>query len=116
MKINLQGYPTYDTTVAVTNDKVLDGLNEQIKSMITIPTGEGKMASCNVCGKQGPYKNMQRHIEANHITGVSHACDICGKVSKSWGAFSKHVSTFIDIKIYYYKIIHAINVSQVKRT
>ncbi len=62
------GYPTYDTTVAVTNDKVLDGLNEQIKSMITIPTGEGKMASCNVCGKQGPYKNMQRHIEEEKKT------------------------------------------------
>ena len=93
---------SYDTTVAVRNDKInmeLQELDEQIKSMITrsevsLPAAQGKMASCNVCGKQGPYKNMQRHIEANHITGFSHACDICGKVSRSRGALSKHVSIF----------------------
>ena len=33
---------------------------------------------------------MPRHVESNHITGVSHACDICGKVSRSRNALSMH--------------------------
>ena len=89
-----------NTAVALTKDKVsvdLQHLDEQIRSMITKSdigyrsnTGSGKMASCNICGKEGPYKNMPQHIEANHITGVSHACDICGKVSRSKNALSMH--------------------------
>ena len=75
----------------------LQNLDEQIKSMITkseISAGPGKgyMASCNVCGKEGPYFHMPRHIEANHITGVSHACDICGKNSRSRHALRVHVA------------------------
>ena len=89
----------YDTTVAVRNDKInveLQELDEQIRSMITksdisAGPGKGKMASCNVCGKEGPYQLMPRHIEANHITGVSHACDICGKVSRSKKALNTHI-------------------------
>ena len=91
---------SHDTTVALRNDKIsveLQDLDQQIQSMITksdisAGPGKGKMASCNVCGKQGPYNVMPRHVEANHITGVSHACDICGKVSRSRSALSQHVT------------------------
>ena len=90
---------SYDTTVATRNkiNVELHDLDDQIKSMITrteisLP-GKGKMASCNVCGKQGPYMAMPQHIEANHIVGVSHACDVCGKVSRSRSALSQHVSS-----------------------
>ena len=91
-----------DTTIALSNDKInveLQDLDEQIKSMITksdLPAGpgKGKLATCNVCGKQGPYMVLPRHIEANHITGVSHACDICGKVSRSRNTLNKHISKF----------------------
>ena len=92
----------YDETIALSSDKIsvdLQNLDLQIKSMITktdFPAGErtraGKMASCNVCGKQGPMSGMPRHIESNHITGVIHACDICGKVSRSRNAFRQHMS------------------------
>ena len=88
---------SYDTTVAVRNDKTsvdLQDLDDQIRSMITrseisLP-GQGKKASCNVCGKQGPYMSMQRHIEANHIAGVSHTCDTCRKVSRTREGLRKH--------------------------
>ena len=98
---NLESPPptgSQNTTVALTNHKVnveLKDLDEQIKSMITksdarTSNGQGSMASCNVCGKQGPLKHMPHHIEAFHISGVSHPCDICGKVSRSRHGLSMH--------------------------
>ena len=94
----------FDTTVALKKDKVcveLEDLDEQIRSMITksdraIGTGQGKLATCNICGKQGPYFRMKGHIEAKHITGVSHACDICGKLSRSRNTLNMHKLYFHD--------------------
>ena len=60
------------------------------KTDISAGLKNGLIATCNVCGKEGPYKNMPQHIEANHITGVSHACDICGKVYRSRNALNSH--------------------------
>ena len=87
-----------DKTVALTNTGLsveLQDLDDQVKSMITktdITAGPGKgfLATCNVCGKQKPLKHMPQHIEANHITGVSHPCDICGKESRSRIALKVH--------------------------
>ena len=87
---------TSNTSLALNNTKVsveLDELDAQIKSMMTksdISCGKGKLATCNVCGKEGPAMGMPRHIEANHITGVSHSCNICGKVSRSRHALRAH--------------------------
>ena len=86
-----------DTVVAVQENQTsvgLQDLKDQIRSMMTMTearTNDGhKMASCNVCGKQTSTFNMPTHIEGNHITGVSHACDICGKVSRSRKATRQH--------------------------
>ena len=89
-----------DTAVALTQDKIsvnLQDLDEQIKTMFTksaarTSNGQGSLATCNICGNEGPLKTMPRHIEANHITGISHSCDICGKVSRSRNSLSKHIS------------------------
>ena len=91
---------SFDTAVAITKDKIIvdsENLDEQIKSMITktdvkTSDGQGNLAVCNVCGKQGPLKAMPRHIEANHITGVSHTCQICGKISRSRDGLRNHIS------------------------
>ena len=88
--------------VAVTHNGVsveLQGLDDQIKSMITktdksAGPGKGYLATCNVCGKEGSYRHMPQHIEANHITGVSHSCDVCGKISRSRNALKTHKLTF----------------------
>ena len=79
-----------DTAVALTKDKLsvdLQDLNEQIRSMITKSdisegAGKGHLATCKVCGKEGSFRNMPQHVEANHITGFVHSCDICGKTSR----------------------------------
>ena len=49
-----------------------------------------------MCGKQTASKNMPSHIEANHITGISHSCNICGKTSRSRDALRKHKHTYHD--------------------
>ena len=92
----LQHEETSNTSLALNNTKVsveLDNLDAQIKSMMTksdISCGQGKLATCNVCGKEGPAMGMPRHIEANHITGLSHSCNFCGKISRSRNALRKH--------------------------
>ena len=89
-----------DTTVALTNDQNsvadLRELDEMIKSMITksdvkTNNGQGYMATCNVCGKEGRFKTMPRHVEANHITGISHACPVCGKMFRSRNSLQAHL-------------------------
>ena len=86
-----------DTTIALSNDVNIEALDQQIESMVTksdISAGnnQGKMGSCNVCGKEGSYTNIKQHIEANHITGVSHSCDICGKNYRSRDSLRIHMS------------------------
>ena len=87
-----------DTRLALTNEKIsidLQDLDTQIRSMFTksdarTSNGQGSLATCNICGKEGALKLMPQHIEANHITGVSHTCEVCGKVSRSRDSLRKH--------------------------
>merc|ERR1719430_885120 len=80
-------------SVAVSLD--LEDLDSQIRSMITksdasAGNGQGRMATCNVCGDQRPLKAMPRHIEATHITGMSHSCDPCGKTFRNRHSLGIH--------------------------
>ena len=89
-------------SIAALNEKTeisadKQNLDQKIKSMITrndtyVQSGPRmrKMATCNVCGKEGPYISMPNHVEANHITGVSHACEICGAISRSSHGLKQH--------------------------
>ena len=49
---------------------------------------------CKACGKEGLQAAIGMHIEANHITGVTHTCDICGKKAKTKNALSAHKSAY----------------------
>ena len=97
-KMEIQTVQDIDTAVSLNSNKIdadMENLDKQIKSMFSRSearsnNGQGSVATCNICGKEGPYKAMPRHIEANHITGVTHACDICGKISRS----RMHIFTF----------------------
>ena len=97
-KLNTESDSFSDSTIALGNDRTivdLQDLDEQIRSMMTKSmTSQGTISTCNVCGIQRPPKDMPRHIEANHITGVSHACDVCGKVSRSRNALGTHKLTY----------------------
>ena len=49
---------------------------------------------CKVCGKKEAYvQNMIKHIEANHITGVTkQTCNLCEKTYKRRNALLQHIS------------------------
>ena len=73
----------------------LEKLDEQIKSMMCKSKNilQGKTWECKVCGKEGIKDAIRKHIEAHHIAGVVHFCEICGKASRSRNALTVHKST-----------------------
>ena len=92
-------------TVAVTDFtrySELQELDEQIKSMMDVCENdnstsirrkvEGIPRVCKVCNKVGKKTDIKRHIEAHHITGITHPCSICGKESRSRQALRMHMS------------------------
>ena len=96
-----------ENALAMTNSmEVTDAqlLGDQVKSMmergenrVPVKIGNGKVRQdftwiCRVCGKEGLHFNIQAHIEAKHITGSSHTCDICGKKFKTKNSLSVHKS------------------------
>ena len=75
----------------------LHQLDDQIKSMMehtgnSIRVGKRmqKTLICKVCGKEGQLGDIMKHIESNHITGVTHTCDICSKTARSRDALYQH--------------------------
>merc|ERR1719319_1171740 len=92
--------PPLEGTVAVTDYTVaanLQDLDDKIKSMMMFSENHagkksGRARICKVCGKEGKKDHIVNHIEANHITGVSHTCIICGTVARSRAALAVHRS------------------------
>ena len=72
-------------------------LDEQIKSIMdfsenVLSFGQKNTRGriCKACGKEGQMTDILRDIEATHIRDVSHACDICGKISRSRNGLRHH--------------------------
>merc|ERR1719319_1713874 len=96
----LEPSPPLEGTVAVTDYTVaadLQDLDDKIKSMMMFSEnivggsqGNKRKRICKVCGKEDTLRNISDHIEANHITGVSHTCIICGKITRSRDALRQH--------------------------
>ena len=90
---------TLETSVALPDQAIvndLKDLDEKIRSMMRTSEqrgNQGRLKGCTVCGKEGTYKNIQDHIEAHHITGVSHSCKICGKIFRSRHSLRNHMSS-----------------------
>lgn len=80
----------------------LQALGEKVKSLMEkgqkmIPNGTQKQATlviCKVCGKEGLWKLIRNHIEANHLEGVSIPCDYCGKICPTRHSLFMHKSRF----------------------
>ena len=46
---------------------------------------------CNVCGKEATNGNVKKHIEANHLEGVSIPCNSCEKTFGSRHSLAMHI-------------------------
>ena len=86
-----------DGTVAGLNhsSEVLQGLNNDVETLMerTLKKNEkGKtIFRCTVCGKEAAYSNdIKKHIEANHLEGVSIPCNLCEKIFRSRNALAQH--------------------------
>ena len=78
----------------------LQQLDETVKSMIEasqnlVSNGKHQVYGkiCKVCGKEGHPTDIKRHIEANHLEGVSIPCNHCDKTFRSRDSLRFHVST-----------------------
>ena len=91
-----------NNSVEVTDMRLL---NQQIRSMMEtghnrVQTGSyGKIQEritrvCKVCGKEGRQNEIKNHIEAKHITGLTHSCDICGNKAKTKISLMNHKSKY----------------------
>merc|ERR1712129_660972 len=95
----LESTSPLEGTLAFTDYTVaadLQDLDDKIKSMMEVSENcdgrNRKKRICKVCGKERPYNEMKQHIEANHIYGVSHICNTCGKTMRSRSALRQHNS------------------------
>ena len=85
-------------TVAISNVVSfggLDKLDDQIKSlMVTGVTklGLGFTRICTLCQKEGRPQTIMDHIEANHIDGVCHSCNLCEKTFRLRNSLRKHIT------------------------
>jgi len=89
--------PPLEGVVAATDLTVaadLQNLDDKIKSMTMISENKSKDGRaariCKVCGKEGKRDHIKDHIEANHITGISHTCNISGKTSRTRNGLRRH--------------------------
>ena len=79
----------------------LQQLDETVKSMMETSQNlvkDGKRERlgkiCKVCGKEGHATDIKRHIEANHLEGVSISCNHCEKIFRSNRGLREHVSKY----------------------
>ena len=72
-------------------------LDLEVRSMMEmtqnrIRNGLSKRRSylCKTCGKEGHGSNIKKHIEANHLEGLSVPCNLCEKMFRSRNGLSQH--------------------------
>ena len=87
--------PAFTTKTIVSFDSNSEDLQVKLTSMMERISGGEMNWRCTVCGKttKGSKTHMTRHVES-HMEGVSHPCNLCGKVSRSSKGLVDHKSVY----------------------
>ena len=93
--------PEYDSnagTMALKNHfsgdfEELDNTTNSMMAKTSNKSARGHpLYKCTLCEKEGEHTNIQYHIEANHLEGISVPCNLCEKTFRSRGALRTHRS------------------------
>ena len=95
------------TTLALPNvssSAYMHELDETVRSMMeksehVYAQGRRMGYTCKVCGKKGQSIDMQQHIEANHMEGLSIPCNLCDKTARSRHALRNHMRSYHTDKV-----------------
>ena len=78
-------------------DEQISSMMEATENFMTRKSGQrSKAFICKVCGKEAEFTDLKRHIESVHISGMTHSCEICGKISRSKCGLRRHQLTHND--------------------
>ena len=61
-------------------DDTIKTMMETSENMIKVGKKQRRAKICKVCGKEGYSSDIKRHVEANHLEGVSVPCNLCDKI------------------------------------
>ena len=79
------------TTVEIGQlDQQICSLMDQTDNMIHMGGQDFRAMICKVCGKEAKKAHMKEHIEAHHIAGISHNCDLCGNIFRLRKGLKEH--------------------------
>ena len=87
-------------TVAVANEHSanIQELDEQINSSMTKISRKNNRGQplyvCHFCGKEAIHCDMKRHIEANHLEGISIPCNFCEMMFRTRHARRMHQTRY----------------------
>ena len=105
-KRKIQGRSSAVAAIPNASSSDIQALDEKVKSMMErgqkmIPGGKQARQSqrpkqetssiCKVCGKEGRSGDIKKHIEANHIEGVSLPCEFCSNTFQTRNALRLHI-------------------------
>ena len=83
-------------TVSLSSDLSVDfqDLDAKVTSMMEKTPGKNlhkqPLFRCTVCGKEAINGDMKKHIEANHLEGVSIPCNLCHHIARTRNGLRKH--------------------------
>ena len=87
-------YNKNDSKVPDTRIMILQSSAEELdKTISSLMEMRDKKWACVKCGQQASQKsNMQNHIEAKHIEGMTHQCPVCHRDFRSRNFVKSHIS------------------------
>ena len=75
-------------------DETVNSMMETSQNLVKNGKRQTPAKICKVCGKEGHPTDIKRHIEANHLEGVSIPCNHCHKVFRSRVSWRYHASKY----------------------